>query len=166
MNGAGMSDADAPTGMSDETTAAAAYAADAEAAGRKATIVAAVLLVLLLTLTGLFIWFLWGDDARTAKIRDIVIILVASLTVLINIAIGGVLIVLLYRLQDLTKVLRNEIQPTLAEISSTVRTVAGTARMVSDQVAKPAIKAAGFFAGLQGAARAARRKFDERRGGV
>lgn len=157
-----MSDADTPTGMPEESTAAT-YAAEAKAAGSKAVIVTVVLLVLLMALTGLLIWFLWVDDARTAKVRDIVIILVASLTVLVNIAIGGVLILLLYRLQDLTRVLRNEIQPTLAEISATVRTVAGTARMVSDQVAKPTIKAAGFFAGLQGAARAARRKFDERR---
>ena len=90
--------------------------------------------------------------------------LVVLLSVLINIAIGGVLILLIFRLQDLTRVLRDEIQPTLAEVSATVRTVTGTARMVSEQVARPTIKAAGFIAGVQGVARAARRRFDDLRG--
>lgn len=118
------------------------------------------LLFVLLVLTGLLVWFLAADAARTALIRDIVLVLVVSLSLLINIALGGVLILLIFRLQDLTKMLRDEIQPTLANMSETVRTITGTAKMVSDQVAKPTIKAASFIAGVQGAARAARRRFN------
>jgi hypothetical protein len=158
MNGDATTDAD-PGLEASATTANAA-----QAASRRAVIAAVVLLVLLLALTGLLIWALTLDAGRTANIRDIVIILAASIAILINIAIGGVLILLIFRLQDLTKVLRDDIQPTLAEISAAVRTVTGTARMVSEQVARPTIKAAGFIAGIQGAARAARRRFDKMRG--
>ena len=157
--------ADATAGSgSDDGASPAAASLPAQTSNRKAIAAAIVLLLLLLALTGLLIWFLAVDPARTALIRDIVIVLVVSVSLLINIALGGVLILLLFRLQDLTKVLRDEIQPTLAEISATVRTVTGTARMVSDQVAKPTIKAAGFIAGVQGVARAARRRFDDLRG--
>ena len=160
MNGDAMADPPPAGGAAPRP----APSPEAQAAGRKAVFAAIVLLVLVLGLSGLLVWFLAADAARAAHIRDIVIVLFVLLSVLINIAIGGVLILLIFRLQDLTRVLRDEIQPTLAEVSATVRTVTGTARMVSEQVARPTIKAAGFIAGVQGVARAARRRFDDLRG--
>jgi hypothetical protein len=160
MNGDAMADPPPAGGAAPRQ----APSPEAQAAGRKAVLAAVVLLVLVLGLSGLLVWFLAADAARAAHIRDIVVVLVVLLSVFINIAIGGVLILLIFRLQDLTKVLRDEIQPTLADVSETVRTVTGTARMVSEQVARPTIKAAGFIAGVQGIARAARRRFDDLRG--
>jgi hypothetical protein len=135
----------------------------ATAVSRKATIIAVIFLIVLIALMILIVWLLTRDPARTANIRDIVIVLAAGVMMLTNLAIGAVLIVLVYRLQDLIHILRNEIQPTLANVSQTVRSVTGTARLVSDSVAKPTIRAASFVAGLQQVARVTRRKVNERR---
>ena len=140
--------------------------ADAKASaanGRKAVVIAVLLLVVLLALIIVAVWLLASNPARTANIRDIVIVLSAVVLMLTNIAIAGLLIILIYRMQDLVHVLRTEVQPTLSNVAQTVRAVTGTARMVSDNVAGPTIKAAGIIAGLQQVARTTRRKVNERR---
>jgi NADH:ubiquinone oxidoreductase subunit 3 (subunit A) len=130
---------------------------------RKALIVAIVFLVVLIALIALAVWALSLDPVRTANIRDIVLIIGALGLLLVNIGIGVLMIVLIYRLQDLIHLLRNEIKPTLGNVTQTVRTVTGTARMVSDNVAGPVIRAAGIIAGLRQVARSTRRKVDRRR---
>jgi hypothetical protein len=146
-----------------ETEAAKRKAEGTSATSRKAIVLAAVFLVVIIALTVLAVWFLASNPGRTATIRDIVIVLLAVVLMLTNIAIAAVLLVLVYRLQDLIHVLRNEIVPTLTNVSSTVRTVTGTAKMVSDSVAKPTIRAASMIAGLQQVAKVTRRKVNERR---
>jgi hypothetical protein len=162
-------EAEGTTARDTADTAAAEAAREAarqskalSANSKKAAIVAVLLLLVLIALIVLVVWFLASDPARTANIRDIVIVLTALTMILINIAIGGLLLMLVFRLQDLIKVLREEIQPTLANVSQTVRSVTGTARMVSDNVAKPTIKAASFIAGVQGVASAAKKKVKDR----
>ncbi len=131
--------------------------------GRKAAVIAVILLVVLLALIIVAVWLLASNPARTANIRDIVIVLSAVVLMLTNIAIAGLLIILIYRMQDLVHVLRTEVQPTLSNVAQTVRAVTGTARMISDNVAGPTIKAAGVIAGLRQVARTTRRKVNERR---
>ncbi len=130
---------------------------------RKAIIVAVIFLLLMIVLTVLAIWFLASDPARTANIRDIVLVLMAVTMMLTNIAIAAVLLVLVYRMQDLIHVLRNEIIPTLSNVTQTVRTVTGTAKLVSDSVARPTIRAASIIAGLQRVAKVTRKKVSDRR---
>jgi hypothetical protein len=130
---------------------------------RKAIIISVVFLVVLIALMVLAVWAMLQDPPRTANIRDIVIILATGVLMLTNIAIGVLMLVLVYRLQDLIHVLRTEIKPTLSNVTQTVRTVTGTAKMVSDSVAKPTIRAASIIAGVQQVARVTRRKVNERR---
>jgi hypothetical protein len=151
-----------------ETRDPALSRAEREAKGmspttRKAIIVAVIFLVVVIVLMVLAVWAMLQDPARTANIRDIVIILATGVILVTNIAIGALLLVLVYRLQDLIHVLRTEIKPTLSNVSQTVRAVTGTAKMVSDTVAKPTIRAASIIAGVQQVAKVTRRKVNERR---
>ena len=143
---------------------AARKAQPAPSNGRKIAIVAGLFLLVTLALVALAVWFLSSNPARTANIRDILLVLMAFVLIITNIAIAGVLLVLVYRLQDLVRLLRDEIMPMLGNVTSTVRNVTGTARMVSDSVAKPTIKAASFIAGVKQAARVTRNKVNPRRG--
>jgi hypothetical protein len=130
---------------------------------RKVMLLSVVFLLVTLGLIALAAWFLSSNPARTANIRDILLVMMAFVLIITNIAIAGVLLVLVYRLQDLVQLLRSEIVPMLGNVSSTVRNVTGTARMVSDSVAKPTIKAASFIAGVQQAARVTRDKVSPRK---
>lgn len=131
---------------------------------RRAVIWLVVVLVVLIALIVLAVWFLAVNPARTANIRDIVIVLLAVTMILANIAIASVLFVLVFRLQDLINVLRHEIIPALNTVSATVKTVSGTAKLVSDSVAKPTIRAASIIAGVQRVASVTRKKVRDRRG--
>jgi hypothetical protein len=130
---------------------------------RKAIVIAVLCAIVLIALISLAVWFLSRDPARTANIRDIVIVLLAIGTLLVNIGIGIVLIVLVYRLQDLIELFRSEVKPTLTNVSDTVKQVRSTTEFVSDSVAKPAIKIAGFMAGIRTIAKATRKKVNDRR---
>ena len=68
-----------------------------------------------------------------------------------SIVIGALLIVMIYYMQSLVALLRNELRPMLANVQQTVNTVRDTTHMVSENVAKPVIKVASFLAGLEGA---------------
>ena len=99
-------------------------------------------------ITVLIIWFLAYDPQRTANIRDMFIIALAF----VSGAIGVLLVVLIWQLQSLIVLLRNEIKPMLVNANQTVNTVRGTAVFMSDNLAKPAIKVASFFSGIRGVA--------------
>jgi hypothetical protein len=125
---------------------------------RKAVIVAAIVgVVSLLLLIGIII-FLAADAARAAHIRDIVLVLTAAGTLLMTVAIGILMVVLIYRIQELIAFLRGELIPVISKVGSTVNQVTGTASFVSDNVAKPTIKVASMVAGLQQMARTANSK--------
>ncbi|MCS7060754.1 MAG: hypothetical protein RMN25_06260 [Anaerolineae bacterium] len=106
--------------------------------------------VLFVVVTILIIWFLAENPQRTANIRDIFIIALAFISALI----GILLAILIWQLQSLIVLLRNEIKPMLINANQTVNTVRGTAVFMSDNLAKPAIKAFSFLSGLRGAANA------------
>lgn len=104
--------------------------------------------IVFIVVTILIIWFLAVDPQRTANIRDMFIIALAFVSVLI----GALLAVLVWQLQSLIVLLRNEIKPMLTNANQTVNTVRGTAVFMSDNLARPAIKAFSFLSGLRGVA--------------
>ncbi len=78
-------------------------------------------------------------------VRDIAIVLVAAETFLIGLAA----IMLVFQIQMLIQVLRDEIQPLLQSFNDTASTVRGTTEFVSQNMVSPIIKVAGFAAGVQ-----------------
>lgn len=97
------------------------------------------------------ILFLAADAARTANIRDMFIIALS----VVSLVIGVLLVVLIWQLQSLIVLLRNEIKPLLINANQTVNTVRGTTVFMSDSVARPAIRVVSFFTGLRSAVTAA-----------
>jgi hypothetical protein len=83
--------------------------------------------------------------AATVVVRDIAIVFVAVVTFLIGLA----LIVLLFQLQVLIQVLRDEIQPLLRSVNDTASTLRGTTEFVSHNMVTPIIKASGVLAGVR-----------------
>jgi magnesium-transporting ATPase (P-type) len=109
-------------------------------------IVALVFVILLVVI----ILLLYNNPGPTAVIRDIFIIALAFTSFLI----GLLMLVLIFQLQSLIALLRNEIKPMLTNANQTVSTVRGTAVFVSDNLVKPTIGVASFLAGLKGAQQA------------
>jgi hypothetical protein len=102
-------------------------------------------IVFLAILIGI-IALLYTHPGPTAVIRDIFIIALAFTSLLI----GLLLLVLVFQLQSLILLLRNEIKPMLTNANQTVSTVRGTAVFVSDNLVKPTINVASFVAGMKG----------------
>lgn len=89
------------------------------------------------------------SSAVTGVLRDISIVVLA----LITIVIGLLLAVLIFQLQSLIVLLRNEIKPILDSANQTARTVRGTTTFVSDAVVTPVISAASFASAVRQAIR-------------
>lgn len=83
--------------------------------------------------------------SATEVIRDIAIVFVAVTTFLIGLA----MLLLIFQIQVLIQVLRDEIQPLLRSVTDTASTVRGTTEFVSHNMVSPIIKAAGFTAGVR-----------------
>lgn len=83
--------------------------------------------------------------SATQVVRDIAIVFVAVETFLIGLA----MILLIFQIQVLIQVLRDEIQPLLRSVNDTASTVRGTTEFVSHNMVSPIIKAAGFTAGVR-----------------
>jgi len=83
--------------------------------------------------------------AVTVVVRDIAIVFVAVTTFLMGLA----MILLIFQIQVLIQVLRDEIQPLLQSVNDTASTVRGTTAFVSHNVVSPIIKWAGFSAGMR-----------------
>ena len=101
--------------------------------------------VLLLILIGIIL-LLYNNPGPTAVIRDIFIIALAFVSFLI----GTLMLVLIFQLQSLIALLRNEIKPMLSNANQTVSAVRGTAVFGSDNLVKPTIGLASFVAGVRG----------------
>lgn len=83
--------------------------------------------------------------AATVVVRDIAIVFVAVTTFLMGLA----MILLIFQIQVLIQVLRDEIQPLLQSVNDTASTVRGTTAFVSHNVVSPIMKFAGFTAGAR-----------------
>ncbi len=92
---------------------------------------------------------LMTHPAFTAGLRDVAIIVLALVTMITSVLLA----ILLFQLQSLTSLLRDEIQPILQSINQTTGTVRGTATFVSDAVVTPMIQVAGYVSGVREAFR-------------
>jgi hypothetical protein len=128
-------------------------------ANRKVVIAIAIAGVVFLAVTILIIVLLYNHPTSTAVIRDIFIIALAFTSFLI----GLLMLVLVFQLQALIALLRNEIKPMLTNANQTVNAVRGTAVFVSDNLVKPTIGVASFFAGVRGVQQAVSGKFTARK---
>lgn len=82
--------------------------------------------------------------------RDFSIIILA----LVTIVIGAFLAILMFQLQSLTVLLRDEIKPILESANETASTVRGTTTFVSDAVVTPMISAASYVTAVRETVRA------------
>lgn len=83
-----------------------------------------------------------------SEVRDVAIIILA----VESIFIGVFLVVLIFRIQSLIKLLREEIKPILDSASQTTETVRSTTNFVSDTVVSPLIKIASYASAAKKAA--------------
>jgi hypothetical protein len=111
--------------------------------GRTVGIVLGV--VLALAIIGACLYGLVSNPPFTAVLRDVFIIVLALVTVII----GLFLIILIFQLQSLMALLRDEIKPILESANQTASTVRGTTTFVSDAVVTPVIQAASLAAGVR-----------------
>lgn len=81
----------------------------------------------------------------TAVIRDIAIIALAVVTLVI----GAFLAILIFQLQSLIALLRDEIKPILESANETASTVRGTTSFVSDAMVKPMITTASYVSAVR-----------------
>ena len=86
-----------------------------------------------------------SNPKATTVVRDIALVFVAVETFLIGLA----MILLIFQIQVLIQVLRDEIQPLLRSANDTASTVRGTTEFVSHNVVSPIIEAAGFMSGVR-----------------
>ncbi|MDY7041053.1 MAG: hypothetical protein SVX38_09340, partial [Chloroflexota bacterium] len=100
-------------------------------------IVGAVLILILLGGGG---YLLVTNPETTAVLRDVFIIVLA----LESIVVGALLSILIFQIQNLTRLLQEEIKPILDSTNETVSTVRGTATFVSENVVSPMIGAASY----------------------
>jgi hypothetical protein len=111
--------------------------------GRTIGIVAAVVVILLIL--GAAGYGLVTHPGFTSVFRDIAIIVLA----LVTIVIGLFLAILIFQLQSLIALLRDEIKPILDSANQTASTVRGTTTFVSDAVVRPMITAASYASAVR-----------------
>lgn len=155
-----------PALSADGTSVAEGSVAPVAAEPSPAELRARRLLIIGLTVAGLFLLsvvvllvFLSVDAYRAAEsgagpspgavvvglLRDAAIVFVAFETLLI----GILLIILMLQVQSLVVLLRDEIKPMLEAANETLATVRGTTQFVSHNLVSPVVKWSGYLAGLQ-----------------
>jgi hypothetical protein len=75
-----------------------------------------------------------------ATARDVAIIILAVESIII----GALLVFLIFQVQGLVRLLREEIRPILDSANETASTVRGTTAFVSDTVVSPVMRVAGL----------------------
>ena len=80
-----------------------------------------------------------------ADLRDLAIVILA----LESIAIGVLLMLLLWQVRRLTILLEQEVKPILDSLQETIGTVKGATLLVSETIVSPAIRIGGFASGLR-----------------
>jgi membrane protein implicated in regulation of membrane protease activity len=111
--------------------------------GRTVAIIAAA--VLLVAALAASVYFLATTPGLAAKVRDLAIILLSIVTIVI----GLFLAVLVFQLQSLIALLRDEVRPILESANKTASTLRGTTTFVSDAVVNPVIQVASFTAAVR-----------------
>jgi hypothetical protein len=80
-----------------------------------------------------------------ATARDVAIIVLA----VESIVIGGLLIFLVFQIQSLIRLLKEEIKTILDSTKDTVGTVRGTTTFLSNTIVTPVVQIAGYAAGVR-----------------
>ena len=101
-------------------------------------IIVAVLVLLAIVIA--ILYFLVSHPPFTSVLRDISIIVLALVTMITSVFLA----ILLFQLQSLIVLLRDEIYPILESVNETASTVRGTTTFVSDAVVTPMISAASY----------------------
>jgi hypothetical protein len=127
-----------------------------ETSNTRRNIAIAAGVIIALAVVVLAIYGMVSHPLVTSVIRDISIIVLALVTILI----GLFLVVLLFQLQSLIVLLRDEIQPILQQTNRTVNTVKGTTTFMSEAITKPAIEAASLAAGISASVRETLKLFE------
>ena len=121
------------------------------------------LFVLIVVTVGLFI-ALSANPTRTANLRDIVIIVLAVITLITNIVISVLVASLIFNLHGLVGTVQSEIKPLLERANQTLQVVRNTTSLVNENIAGPAIKVASVLAGLRRGSKATKNRFLNRFG--
>jgi hypothetical protein len=111
--------------------------------GTVAALVVIAVGVLAILLAGGYALLTYPDF--TAGLRDISIIVLAF----VSVVIGLFLVVLIFQLQSLIALLREEVGPILESANQTATTVRGTTAFVSDAVVTPMINVASYASGVR-----------------
>jgi hypothetical protein len=90
-------------------------------------------------------YLLIKNPETTAVLRDVFIIVLA----LESIVVGALLSILIFQIQNLTRLLQEEIKPILDSTNETVSTVRGTTTFVSENVVSPMIEAASYVSAVR-----------------
>jgi hypothetical protein len=131
------------TTVSTDPDAEQTLTAEEQAAKRTQMYIIAGAVVFLILLVAAIVLMASYPQA-TSVVRDIALVFVAVETFLIGLA----MILLIFQIQVLIQVLRDEIQPLLRSVNDTASTVRGTTEFVSHNVVSPIIQAAGFASGV------------------
>jgi hypothetical protein len=126
------------------STDAETLTAEEKAAKRTQIYIIAGAVVFLILLVAAIV-LMASNPKATTVIRDIALVFVAVETFLIGLA----MILLIFQIQVLIQVLRDEIQPLLRSVNDTASTVRGTTEFVSHNVVSPVIRIAGFASGVR-----------------
>lgn len=89
--------------------------------------------------------FLLADPARTATIRDIMVIALAVLMLLIGLTLS----ILLVQVARLVNMVQNEVRPVLDSANAAVNTLRGTAEFLSENLSEPVIRLNSYLAGFR-----------------
>ena len=100
--------------------------------------------LVLFVIVGAAIYGMASHPEATSVLRDMSIIALA----LVTLVIGLFLVVLIFQLQSLIVLLRDEIKPILDSANETANTVRGTTTFVSDAVVTPLIHVASVASGV------------------
>jgi len=111
---------------------------------RQRIIGVAIIGTIVVAIMALSIYGMVTHPVLTSVVRDISIIVLA----LVTLVIGLFLIVLIFQLQSLIALLRDEIKPILESANETANTVRGTTTFVSDAVVTPMIQVASLASGV------------------
>jgi hypothetical protein len=128
-----------------EKTAQVAPVAAEQGRSRRSTLGLIIGMIVLVALIAAAVYGMVTHPVVTTVIRDIAIIVLAFITLVT----GVLLAVLIFQLQSLIALLRQEIYPILRSVNDTTSTVRGTTTFVSDAVVTPVIKAASYASGVK-----------------
>ena len=109
------------------------------------TVLIILISAVVVVIVGVTLYGLVTHASFTAVLRDISIIVLSLVTGVV----GIFLVILIFQVQSLIALLRDEVKPILDSANQTVSTVRGTSTFVSDSVVSPMIGILSFASGVR-----------------